>query len=77
MPEIIQTQLISSHHDDPLAGYFGIEKIWELVARKYYWPTLRVDIKAYVKRYDVCVALKAVRHKPYGDLQSLPVPIYC
>ncbi len=25
---------------------------------------------------DVCLALKTVRHKPYGDLQSLPVPIY-
>ena len=31
----------------------------------YYWPTLRRDI--------VCLASKAVRHKPYGDLQSLPV----
>ena len=26
-----------------------------------------------MKGYDVCLALKAVRHKPYGDLQSLPV----
>ena len=23
IPEIIQTELISRHHDDPLAGYFG------------------------------------------------------
>ena len=25
---------------------------------------------------DVCMASKAVHHKPYGDLQSLPVPTY-
>ena len=33
IPEIIKTELISRHHDDPLAGHFGIEKTQELVAR--------------------------------------------
>ena len=36
VPEIIRTELISRHHDDPLAGHFDIKKIRELVARKYY-----------------------------------------
>ena len=36
IPEIIRTELISRHHDDLLVGHFGIEKTWELVARKYY-----------------------------------------
>ena len=26
VPEIIRTELISRHHDDPLAGHFGIKK---------------------------------------------------
>ena len=30
--EIIRTELISKHHDDPLAGHFGIEKTRELIA---------------------------------------------
>ena len=29
-----------------------------------------------MKGCDVCVASKAVRHKPYRDLQSLPVPTH-
>ena len=73
LPEIIRTEIISRHHDDPLAGHFGVEKTRELVVRKYYWPTLRADIEAYVKGCDVCIASKTVRHKSYGDLQSLPV----
>ena len=77
VPEIIRTELISRHYNDPLAGHFGIEKTRELVARKYYWPTLRHDVDDYVKGCDVCLASKAVRHKPYGDLQSLPVPTHC
>ena len=77
VPEIIRMELISRHHDNPLAGYFGIEKTRELLSRKYYWPTLRRDVDNYVRGCDVCLASKAVRHKPYGDLQSLPVPTHC
>ena len=76
VPKAIRIELISRHHDNPLAGHFGIEKTRELLARKYYWPTLRHDVEAYVKGCDVCLASKAVRHKPYGDLQSLPVPTH-
>ena len=75
--EIIRTKLVSKHHNDPLVGHFGIKKIRELVTRKYYWPTLCHDVDNYVKRYNVWLALKAVWHKPYGDLQSLPVPTHC
>ena len=76
VPEIIRTELISRHHNNPLADHFGIEKTRELIARKYYWPTLRRDVEDYVKGCDVCLASKTVRHKPYGDLQSLPIPTH-
>ena len=73
VPEIIRSEVISRHHDDPLAGHFGIDKTKKLVGRKYYWPSLRRDVKSYVRGCDVCLALKVVRHKPYGDLQYLLV----
>ena len=76
MPEIIQTELINRYHNNPLPEHFGIDKTRELIGRKYYWPSLRRDVKAYVKGCDVCLASKAVRHKPYGDLQALPVPTH-
>ena len=76
IPKIIRVKLISRHHDDLLAGYFSIEKTRKLLAQKYYWPTLKHDVKAYVKSCNICLALKAVRNKPYGDLQSLPIPLH-
>ena len=60
VPEIIRTELISRHHDNPLAGHFGIKKTRKLIARKYYWPTLRRDVKDYVRGCDVCLVLIAV-----------------
>ena len=74
--EVIRTELISRHHDDSLAGHFGINKTGELIGRKYYWPSLRKDVEAYVKGCDVCLASKTVRHKPYSNLQALLVPTY-
>ena len=65
--------MISCHHNDLLVGHFGIDKTRELVSRKYYWPSLRRDVKSYVRGCNVCPTSKSVRHKPYGDLQSLPV----
>ena len=65
--------MISRHHNDPLTGHFGIDKTRKLVGRKYYWPSLRRDVESYVQGCDVCLASKAVIHKPYDDLQSLPI----
>ena len=76
VPEIIRTERVSKHNDDPLAGHFGIDKTRELIAQKYCWTSLRTNVEAYVKAWDVCLAAKAVRHKPYRDLQSLPVPTH-
>lgn len=36
MPEIIYFEVISRYHNDPLAGYFGIEKCQKLIAKKYF-----------------------------------------
>ena len=71
--EAIQTELISRYHNDLLAGHFDIKKTCELLARKYFWPSLRHNVEACVKGCDVCLASKVLSHKPYGDLQSLPV----
>ncbi len=68
VPKIIHSELINKHHDDPLAGHFGIEKTHKSMARNYYRLTLQQDIETYVKDYDVCLTSKAVYYKHYGDL---------
>ena len=73
MPEIIWTELISRHYNNPLADHFGIDKTRELIGWKYYWLSLRKDVKAYVKGCNICLSSKTVRHKSYDDLQALLV----
>ena len=76
IPKAIWIEFISWHHDDLLAEYFSTDKTRELVGRKYYWPSLRKDVESYVWGCDICLASKAVKHKLYGNLQSLLIPTY-
>ena len=76
VPEVIRTKFISRHHNNPLASHFGIDKTRKLISRKYYWPSLRKDVEAYIKDCNICLGLKAVKHKPYSNLQMLLVPTY-
>lgn len=76
IPEVIWTELLSQHYNNPLVGHFRVNKTRELIARKYYWPNFCHDIEEYDQGCDVCLALKTVRHKPYGDLQSLLLPTH-
>ena len=68
VPKVIRLELINKHYNNLLVSHFSIEKTWELIARKYYWPILQQDIEAYIKGCNICLALKAVCQKLYGNL---------
>jgi len=70
----VRQEIIQINHDDPYGGHFGKAKTVEIVQRKYYWPTMGRDIKDYVRTCEVCQKMKTPRHRPYGELQSLPIP---
>ncbi|GAB7357799.1 hypothetical protein MBLNU459_g0615t2 [Dothideomycetes sp. NU459] len=70
----VKTELLYRSHDAPTAGHFGVARTLELLQRKYYWPNMAQEVKEYVATCDVCQRMKVQRHRPYGALQSLPMP---
>ena len=76
IPNIICSKIIIYHHNDSIAGHFGINKTRELISQKYYWPSLKKDVETYVRGCNVYLALKVVHHKPYSELQSLSIPTH-
>lgn len=56
--------------------YLGLIKLTKLIAWRYYWLSLKKDIKVYIKRYNIYLALKTVQHKPYSNLQLLLMPTH-
>lgn len=65
--------MIICYNNDLLASYFGNKKTKELIARKYFWFILYWDVEIYVKSYNVYLASKAIYHKSYKNILSLPI----
>jgi len=69
----LRLRLLQDHHDPPAMGHPGRAKTLELLARKYYWPSMRKDVNRFVRNCHVCRQTKSTRHAPYGALKSLSV----
>ena len=72
--QALRQALLKLHHDDPMAGHFGVERTNELIQREFYWEGIAHDVEEYVNSCDRCQRTKAPRHKPYGELHPLPTP---
>lgn len=72
--ENLRQTLINLHHDDPLAGHFGKNRTETLLKRKFHWTNLQRDVADYVAGCPVCQGAAAPKHRPYGTLESLPIP---
>src|SRR5260370_40037742 len=68
-------QVIHNHHDHPTAGHFGQTKTIDLIKWNFHWPGLGQMMKSYVNSSMNCTCTKTRRHKPYGQLQQMPIPV--
>lgn len=70
----IRSRLLGEHHDTPSSGHLGFDKTYALLARKFFWPKMAKDIRAYIRTCDSCQRNKARNVRPAGLLNPLPVP---
>ena len=47
-------------HDEIITGHPGKERTLSAVRRNYYWPTMRMDIDAYIAKYVKCPHHKGI-----------------
>ncbi|KAJ3537203.1 hypothetical protein NMY22_g5693 [Coprinellus aureogranulatus] len=71
----LRLRILQIKHDHPLSGHFGQAKTLELVRREFVWPKMRDFVKDFVNSCTTCKRAKAPRHRPYGLLKPLPVPL--
>ena len=72
--EKLKLKLLNDYHDSVTAGHPGQAKTYELITRNFFWPHMHNYINTYISSCNQCNRCKPSRHKPYGYLQSLPVP---
>ncbi len=74
--EVYQIEPVDFYHDNLLAKHFGIQKVQNLITKKYL-GTLWRQMRSYIKSYDVCLASKAIKNEYYWDLQASLIHIHC
>ena len=50
----IRTELLTLHHDSPLAGHLGLYRMLRALSKWYYWKGLHHDCRAHIRRCCVC-----------------------
>ena len=66
-------KLFKRYHNEIFAGHFGIEKITELINRKYYWENMPKNVKFYMDSYNICQRVKMKRYTFYDELNTFPI----
>jgi len=70
----IRTRILNEGHDIIIAGHVGMDKTYDNVANRFYWPKMTKDISKYVLSCDSCQQNKSVNRQPAGLLQPLAIP---
>lgn len=60
--------MLIGDYDNLVASYFGINKTERLIAQKYYWLSLKHNIKIFAKACKNRLVCKFVYSKPYRDI---------
>ncbi|CAF1243658.1 unnamed protein product [Adineta steineri] len=74
IPTSMVDSLLHAYHNSPTAGHLGINKTWNKIRDRYFWPGMYHKIKAYVLSCSKCRQFKIDRTKPTGKLQPIEPP---
>ena len=50
----MRKKVIEQHHDNALAGHFGIDKMVELISRNYYFSQMRQKVEKHIRQCEQC-----------------------
>ena len=75
VPRRREIEVISSYHDSPAAGHWGISRTTSTVKRNYVFKNTRRNVRAYGRTCDICQLGKADTHLPRGKMGHLEIPV--
>lgn len=73
VPSQGRRRIMEEYHDSALAGHYGVEKTFDRISSRYYWPGMRRYVTEYIRSCIECQKYKPTNAKPAGLLQT-PAP---
>jgi transposase InsO family protein len=71
-PASLRERILTLGHFSPLAAHPGATRMYQNLARKWYWPSLSRDCSTFVRRCPTCAA----RHLKRGPRRSTPLTVF-
>ncbi len=69
VPQSARARVLQWGHESPLTCHPG-----NFLQRRFWWPSIKEDVKVYVDACPVCSQGKATHQRPQGLLHPLPIP---
>ncbi|KAK3557047.1 hypothetical protein QTP70_024250, partial [Hemibagrus guttatus] len=74
VPQLFRQQVMQWMHEAPSSGHPVIHRSTQLTRRRFWWPSLGLDVEEYVRACPTCEQARTSRHLPEGLLEPLPIP---
>jgi len=74
VPESVRSRVLQWGHNSQFACHPGVHLTFTFLARRFWWPTMRNEVKDFLLACPICAHSKASHRAPTGLLQPLPVP---
>jgi hypothetical protein len=71
VPERFKREILKHMHNSLLSGHMGCKKTKAKILQRYYWYNLKLDVKIWVRKCDICAADKRPPKKPKAPLGSI------
>ena len=71
VPAAMKKEVLHQMHDSVLSGHLGCKKTKAKIIQRFYWYSLRDDIKLHIQKCDVCAADKKPTKVPKAPLGHL------
>ncbi len=69
VPQSARARVLQWGHESPLTCHPG-----NFLQRRFWWPSIKEDVKVYVEACPVCSQGKVTHQRPQGLLHPLPIP---
>ncbi|KAG5278113.1 hypothetical protein AALO_G00095330 [Alosa alosa] len=74
VPSSVRSQVLLWGHSSQLSCHPGIRRTLAFIDRRFWWPTMREDVRNFVLACSVCAQNKTSTQPPAGLLQPLQIP---
>jgi hypothetical protein len=76
VPKVLELRqlILDEAHNTRFSIHPESNKMYQDLKQRFWWTKIKIEIAKYVARCDTCRRVKAVRLKPTGMLQPLPIP---